>query len=36
MVTSLTEILYEKSYNSIDIIKMLEKETFKKKINIYI
>ena len=31
MVTSLTEILYEKSYNSIDIIKILEKETFKKK-----
>ena len=30
-VTSLTEVLYEKSYNSIDIIKILEKETFKKK-----
>ena len=29
-VTSLTDVLYEKSYNSIDIIKILESETFKK------
>ena len=34
-VTSLTEVLYEKSYNSIDIIKILEKDTFKK-INKYL
>ncbi len=30
-VIHLTELLYEKSYNSIDIIKILEKESFKKK-----
>ena len=35
MYTNLTELLYEKSYNSIDIIKILEKDTFKK-INKYL